>query len=154
MAEKPAIEPTVPTIQSNAFSALNSTPPNSSSCSLVKSSKEELWPTTASNETYGTARALSVFPRIDVIVVVRGIVRVRVRWRCTPGKKRRISRDITFCGPGKPPKFALCAVLRNVCIVSDRYRGVVMWLLVVSVIWVRNCRKVQYSTYECYVLWR
>ncbi len=113
----------MPTIQSNAFSALNSTPPNSSSCSSVSSSKVELGPTIASKETYGTARALSVFLRIDVIVVVRGIVMVRVSRRCKAGEKRRSSRDITSRGPGKPPKFAFVprgAALRNVRIVSDR----------------------------------
>jgi hypothetical protein len=153
MGQKQAL--TMPTIQSNAFSALNSTPPSSSSCSSVSSSKEELWPTTASKDTYGTGRALPVFPRIDVIVVVRGIVRVRVSWRCTPGKKRRVSLDIISRGPGKPPKFAFvprCAVLRNVRIVSDRYKGVVVLLPVYSAIWVRNHRKVLFSTYGCHIL--
>jgi hypothetical protein len=113
-----------------------------------------LWPTTASNETYGTARALSVFPRIDVMVVVRGIVMVRVSWRCTPGKKRRITRDIIFRGPGKPPKFAFVSLSLNVRIVSVRYRGVEVWLLVDSIFWVRNRRRVQCSTYEYHNLWR
>ena len=90
-------------MQRSAFRARYSTPPISSSWSLVRSWKVEFGPTRASNERYGAYFDPGLFSWPGVKDVVTGIVIVLVIFLLRPGKTLAKREPMIVHGIGNPP---------------------------------------------------